>query len=250
MTAFCDQCDRNDHESCMRVIGNLKLCRHCQINHPDETFIFGCKCGEWNFKTVSAFLEKESNFMKCPTCEQSICAIYPDEADECYDDGICKCVSWNAQAMIDHMQRVGTKCLNCKRWISQDCLAFCENYKKMNDPTCRCEHVDLNVIECLINSGNETCPSCKKIFNRQMLESKKLHDPVNHPAHYQSEGMEVIDVIEAFNLGFPLGNAVKYILRAGKKDNRLQDLQKAAWYINHEINKIIESHSFKGKNGY
>lgn len=61
---------------------------------------------------------------------------------------------------------------------------------------------------------------------------------VNHPAHYQSgNGMEVIDVIDAFGLGFNLGNAVKYILRAGKKDkdNDITDLEKAKWYLQREI---------------
>lgn len=63
---------------------------------------------------------------------------------------------------------------------------------------------------------------------------------VNSPSHYQSEKIEVIDVIEAFHLDFHLGNAAKYVLRAGKKDPKAtkQDLQKAIWYINREINKL------------
>ena len=48
----------------------------------------------------------------------------------------------------------------------------------------------------------------------------------------------MIDVIEAFNLNFKLGNAIKYILRAGKKDSITQDLRKAIWYIEREIIKI------------
>jgi len=62
---------------------------------------------------------------------------------------------------------------------------------------------------------------------------------VNHPAHYQGVGLEVIEVIEAFDLNFCLGNAVKYILRAGKKGDTQEDLMKAAWYINKEIEKLI-----------
>ena len=60
-------------------------------------------------------------------------------------------------------------------------------------------------------------------------------DMVNHPPHYRRGGMEVIDVIEAFGLGFALGNAVKYILRAGRKGNRLEDLKKARFYVEREI---------------
>jgi hypothetical protein len=60
-------------------------------------------------------------------------------------------------------------------------------------------------------------------------------DPVNHPAHYKVGGIETIDFIEAKALGYHLGNAVKYITRADHKGNRLQDLQKAKWYIDRAI---------------
>lgn len=60
---------------------------------------------------------------------------------------------------------------------------------------------------------------------------------MNHPAHYQAAGLEVIDVIEAFDLGFRLGNAAKYILRAGRKGDAIEDLKKARWYLEREIQK-------------
>ena len=59
---------------------------------------------------------------------------------------------------------------------------------------------------------------------------------VNHPNHYggADNPYEAIKVIDAWGLGFSLGNAVKYISRAGKKgDNAYEDIQKAAWYLNH-----------------
>jgi hypothetical protein len=60
---------------------------------------------------------------------------------------------------------------------------------------------------------------------------------VDHPAHYggADNPYEAIKVIEAWNLGFCLGNAVKYIARAGKKGAALEDLQKARWYLDREI---------------
>jgi len=59
---------------------------------------------------------------------------------------------------------------------------------------------------------------------------------VDKPLHYQTvSGMQPIDVIEAFELGFNLGNAAKYILRAGKKNCRTTDLAKALWYIQREL---------------
>lgn len=63
---------------------------------------------------------------------------------------------------------------------------------------------------------------------------------VNHPEHYGGKGnpYEAIKVIEAWNLGFCLGNTVKYISRAGKKDDTIQELQKALWYLKREIKKL------------
>jgi hypothetical protein len=65
-------------------------------------------------------------------------------------------------------------------------------------------------------------------------------DPaVDHPSHYGGDGnpYEAIRVIEAWGLGFSTGNCIKYICRADHKGNRLQDLLKAAWYLQHEIDK-------------
>ena len=62
-------------------------------------------------------------------------------------------------------------------------------------------------------------------------------DPVNHPGHYSAGGIEAIDVIEAWGLGFCLGNTVKYIARAGRKGDALEDLKKAAWYLSREIER-------------
>lgn len=58
---------------------------------------------------------------------------------------------------------------------------------------------------------------------------------VNQPKHYQGARLTAIDVIEDFDLGFSLGNAIKYILRAGKKQNKVEDLEKAIWYLQREI---------------
>lgn len=64
-----------------------------------------------------------------------------------------------------------------------------------------------------------------------------MAEMVNHPAHYGGAGnpYEAIKVIEAWELGFCLGNTVKYISRAGKKGDTLEDLKKAAWYLQREV---------------
>lgn len=65
-------------------------------------------------------------------------------------------------------------------------------------------------------------------------------DNVNHPKHYTTGKIEVIDFIEDKELNFHRGNAVKYITRAGIKDptTEIEDLKKAVWYINREIERI------------
>lgn len=75
--------------------------------------------------------------------------------------------------------------------------------------------------------------------NEIIKEDKKI-DMVNHPPHYGGENntYEVINVIEAWNLNFNLGSAIKYIGRAGKKDDIIQDLNKALWYVKREIKRL------------
>lgn len=70
-----------------------------------------------------------------------------------------------------------------------------------------------------------------------------MSDIINHPDHYTEGGIETIDFIEAKNLGFNLGNVVKYVARCGHKKSKglsadakaLQDLKKAKWYLEREI---------------
>ena len=65
-----------------------------------------------------------------------------------------------------------------------------------------------------------------------------MDDPVNHPAHYTSHpsGVEAIDITRHMN--FNLGNAVKYIWRAGLKGDGIEDLQKARFYISDELERL------------
>jgi hypothetical protein len=73
-------------------------------------------------------------------------------------------------------------------------------------------------------------------------------EQVNHPDHYRfgkNNEYEAIKVIDAWELGFSLGNTVKYISRAGKKgkDKELEDLRKALWYLEHHIKTIEKDRS-------
>jgi hypothetical protein len=73
-----------------------------------------------------------------------------------------------------------------------------------------------------------------------VAEIKPKHDPVNHPKHYTAHpsGVECIQITE--HMGFNLGNAMKYIWRADEKNNAVEDLRKAVWYVQREIAKRIK----------
>jgi plasmid replication initiation protein len=68
-------------------------------------------------------------------------------------------------------------------------------------------------------------------------EPQDPNDPINHPEHYTASAIEVIDAIEAWNLNFHLGNVIKYITRCDRKGSPIEDLKKARWYLDREIQK-------------
>jgi len=70
---------------------------------------------------------------------------------------------------------------------------------------------------------------------------KVMDDPIEHPPHYTFGQVEMIEAIEAWQLGFHLGNVVKYVARAGRKGDRLEDLKKAQWYLTREIQRTKKS---------
>lgn len=82
----------------------------------------------------------------------------------------------------------------------------------------------------------------KSYYLFELVEPKSdvSDDPVNHPSHYNNGKIEVADFIADQKLNFDRGNAVKYVCRAGSKDpeKEIQDLEKAVWYINHEIKML------------
>ncbi len=95
------------------------------------------------------------------------------------------------------------------------------NYQKLKE-----EKEDMEALE---NDPYGARKVMKEIMEREM---------VNHPDHYQGNKFEAIDIIEDYELGFNLGNAVKYVLRCENKGNKKQDLEKALWYINRELSKF------------
>lgn len=70
-----------------------------------------------------------------------------------------------------------------------------------------------------------------------MVDNKEM---INHPNHYNQGKYEPIEVIDDWNLNFNLGNTIKYIARAEHKGKPLEDLKKAMFYLQYEINKREE----------
>ena len=85
--------------------------------------------------------------------------------------------------------------------------------------------------------GEEGCVHCTAARTDPVHQTDAGN--VDHPSHYGGDqAYETIKVIEAWQLGFSLGNAVKYISRAGKKGDEIEDLKKARWYLERRISQL------------
>ncbi len=85
---------------------------------------------------------------------------------------------------------------------------------------------------------DENCEDRNSRYAELKAITSQPHDPINRPSHYTSGGIETIDFIEAKGLNYNLGNVVKYISRHDKKGNRLENLEKAFWYLQREIETL------------
>lgn len=82
------------------------------------------------------------------------------------------------------------------------------------------------------------------LWVKRQYENLGDEDVIKRPSHYQGKGgLQAVDVIESFGLNYNLGNSEKYILRAGKKtgNSKIQDLKKAVFYLNREIENSMEA---------
>lgn len=106
--------------------------------------------------------------------------------------------------------------------------------------------VEGNIVK--VSDGNEvTYVDCSKVkIEKVSFSTPNKKEMVNHPDHYHPGTYEAINVIEAWDLNFNLGSAIKYISRCGlkpdaelsKKEKALEDLRKATWYVNREIERL------------
>ena len=123
----------------------------------------------------------------------------------------------------------------CNNWVDDECIMGCRC--KIGDKDCSEYNIkellyEINKIKGIVEGISIKNNEPKIMFE---IEEKEM---VNHPSHYNMGKYEAIDVIEDWNLNFNLGNAVKYISRAGHKDDIVQDLKKSLWYIDREIQRL------------
>lgn len=104
--------------------------------------------------------------------------------------------------------------------------------------------VDLTKIHDAVIELKPVSPKDIRFLKKYQKKTEPKESKVNHPPHYGGDTTyETIKVIHAWGLGFNLGNTVKYISRAGKKDpaKELEDLEKALFYLNREIENLKKS---------
>lgn len=103
-----------------------------------------------------------------------------------------------------------------------------------------------------VSTHEDYCPECEKVMTppeddkksklkqtlQKELDAVQKEDMVNHPPHYTQGKIEVIDFIEDQQFPYHLGNVIKYISRAGRKGDKLEDLKKAQWYLARYIELI------------
>lgn len=116
------------------------------------------------------------------------------------------------------------------------------------DDSMRMDDIENGIAKIVASKENDITiynPSIENLVKEVENESQK-YEMVNHPKHYRPGTYEAINVIEAWDLNFSLGSAIKYISRCGLKpdaslDNKykaIEDLRKAVWYLNREIERI------------
>ena len=115
------------------------------------------------------------------------------------------------------------------------------NYKNNRKPQGRkttIQKLGANTQSSKIKKGMPSPKSRKKIAQKKALKILNASSNVNHPVYYNTGKIEVIDAIEDWNLGFHDANVIKYIVRANSKSNRTEDLQKALWYIQRQLDNL------------
>ncbi len=180
-----------------------------------------------NGEKVSEVFDSKSLF--CEICKKNLLESFNEhfpDANDCAWDII--------KEAIKNMKLPKQNCDKC------DLYGECDHQGAYQKDGKWCYEGKKEVIEPLVDS------------TQQMEEEElKKEEMVDHPKHYNMGKFEVIDVIEDWKLGYHLGDALKYIARSPHKNNQIEDLRKAIWYIDRKIKKIrqlLECHNLEREN--
>lgn len=131
-------------------------------------------------------------------------------------------------------------------WFNKDMFKFCGKIVTISEAEIEKYHIKKSEFERDWRFTYDMFKPIDEPYSDETIYPTDTEDYnlVSHPSHYQlKNGLEVIQIIEAFTDGLngidavDIGNAVKYLGRLGKKDDIIQDAEKAAWYLNHFIER-------------
>lgn len=271
-----DNCEQCYHGFCIDHLcnhGELESCRRnreCSVKDCKKYNCIEMVCGDYYCEEHHTPDQHDERVDTCATCSnpveyQCTCVYNKTPWRLC-----ARCMEMHVDVeKVKHNSRVGVhpicvgcgvattlKCKKCKDPLClnnypEKCACSCFRVQtkepEQKDPIkCHISGCD-NAIECKCSCGeNESVLSwCFKHYKEHLaynpmcgpIRDKPSPTTIDHPPHYNQGKLEAIVVIEDWKLGFCLGNAVKYICRAGHKEDtdRKQDLEKALWYLQREI---------------
>jgi len=228
--SFCDDCKYVhgwDMPSLWKASLECEECKDLNIKPEHQTIAYCFSCEEKKFFRKS----EDCNDWFCVKCKLSQKEAYQIHSE---NNEEFKEKQEKLKKMLDDFNHKRTESFQIQTLFCGHCLAT--------------NGWDLHGL-C---KSSLTCEQCKKL-NVKLDERKKSENntfvdtdyesvkktiknrAINHPSYYQSSKMEVIDIIEAFQLNFLTGNVIKYLLRAGKKGDALEDFKKAQWYLQRAI---------------
>lgn len=197
---------------------------------------------------------KEDKIVSCKSC--IYCVTETCEMEHGPDQEFYKCTFYEGAPYIhandicgNYSKRYGKFCGDCKYFKAEELYGIdgrvydgtCENLKMNSDPTRPMAVHKTN--SCYIGEEKMSCNANDICGNYSSgapeIQNPPINDVVSHPSHYtEGRKYEPKDVIRDWGLNFNLGSAVKYISRAGRKDDIIQDLKKAKQFLDFEIDYL------------
>ncbi len=250
---MCDVCKSKENKLNINCLGTYKYCNICfsemvQGRIGNELWVECLKCKvsfpddpknyltqfQIDFKNnLKKYNEKVQEPHVCKCCFKNI-----PESNMFFRNKTQDWICMNCDYDIKENERLNSK---EKTEITDSGQHLVSNGSLKTGVKCWCcGCVDFPDKMIYLLGGSYECKKCN--------QEGEMQEKVNHPSHYAGKKFEVIEIIDDFDLDFSLGNAIKYILRAGKKGSKVEDLKKAVWYLQHNIAALEMSNDNQSKN--